>query len=118
MTGKQKNESMVDLMNQIAEFNKINEFMEDEELEKALVMVVKIISRPDVPPQSAVVAINTLQAFATKFAILATWYSTVEKDRAGTVNNTKKQVYYTMKEALDKLVDGLKYSARYNVERH
>ena len=34
---------------------------------------------------------------------------------SGSVNNTKKNVYYTMKESIDKIVDALKYLARYNL---
>lgn len=106
---------MIEHLNKIKQFNDTAEFMQDDELTEALVLIVKIIERPDIPPHAAVPLINKLQAYSAKFGLLATWYGTVEKDRAGTVNNTKKQVYYTMRESLDKLVDGLKYSARFGI---
>ena len=46
--------------------------------------------------------------------MLAAVYSTIAKDKAGTVNNNKKNVYYSAKESIDKLVDALKYVVRYN----
>jgi hypothetical protein len=52
---------------------------------------------------------------SAKFAILATYYTTIAKGPSGSVNNTKKNVYYTMKESIDKIVDALKYLARYNL---
>jgi hypothetical protein len=39
-------------------------------------------------------------------------YATIKKDRAGTDNNHRKNVYYSTKEALDSLVSALKYVAR------
>lgn len=52
---------------------------------------------------------------SAKFGVMATWYTTVQKGPAGSSNNIKKNVYYTMKDSLDKLVDALKYVARYNL---
>ena len=40
--------------------------------------------------------------------------STIAKDKAGTENNNKKNIYYSVKESIDKLVDALKYVVRYN----
>jgi len=45
---------------------------------------------------------------------MSSFYSTIAKDKAGTVNNNKKNVYYSVKESIDKLVDALKYVVRYN----
>lgn len=102
----------VELVNQIEEFNALSEFMEDDQLTRALALVVKLLTTPDVPPKKAVNLITELQAMSAKFAILATWYTTIEKGRAGSDEYKKKNVYYTMKESIDKLVDALKYSAR------
>jgi hypothetical protein len=55
-----------------------------------------------------------LQAMSTKFSMLASYYSTIAKDKAGTANNNKKNIYYSAKESIDKLVDALKYVVRYN----
>jgi hypothetical protein len=105
--------SVIDWINEIAEFTDIHEFVKDKELDEALAIVVKIMMKPDIPSSQAPVLIAKLSALSAKFAVLATWYSTMAKDRSGTPNNIKKNIYYTMKEALDKIVDALKYVAKY-----
>jgi hypothetical protein len=89
--------------------------MADPELDEALALIVKIMMKPDIPSVQAVALIGKLQAMSAKFAILATYYTTIAKGPSGSTNNTKKNVYYTMKESIDKIVDALKYLARYNL---
>jgi hypothetical protein len=108
-------ESTLDYINQITEFNDLHEFMKDEDLDEAMALIVKIMMKPDIPSVQAVALINKLQAMSAKFGILATYYTTVAKGPTGSINNTKKNVYYTMKDSIDKMVDALKYVARYNL---
>ena len=108
-------ENTIDLINQVSEFNDIHDFLNDREADEALALVVKIFSKPDIPPTQAVVLIAKLQALSAKFGILATYYSTIAKGPAGSVNSKKKNVYYTLKDSIDKLVDSLKYVARMNL---
>lgn len=105
----------IDLINEVAEFTEIHEFMHDEELDDALALIVKIMANPDINAVKAVPLIAKLQAYSAKFGLLATWYTTVAKGPSGSVNHTKKNLYYSMRESLDKLVEALKYSARYGV---
>mgnify|MGYP003337461481 FL=1 len=104
----------LELISNITEFNDLHEFMKDEHLDKTLAIVVKMLMNPDVPAAKAPLLIIELQAMSTKFAILASIYSTILKDKAGTENNNKKNIYYSVKESLDRLVDSLKYVVRYN----
>ena len=108
-------ESTLEFISQVTEFNDLHEFMADPELDEALALIVKIMMKPDSPSVQAVALIGKLQAMSAKFAILATYYTTIAKGPSGSVNNTKKNVYYTMKESIDKIVDALKYLARYNL---
>ena len=100
-------ENTVEILNSITQFNDISEYMQDEELTKVLVIVSKLIANPDVPPAKATLLITQLQAYSSKFAMLAAWYSHVKKDE-----RAKKNIYYTAREAVDKLVDALKYNVR------
>jgi hypothetical protein len=100
-------ENTVDILNSITQFNDISEYMQDEELTKVLVIVSKLIANPDVPAAKATLLITQLQAYSSKFAMLAAWYSHVKKDE-----RAKKNIYYTAREAVDKLVDALKYNVR------
>jgi len=108
-------EDTIDLINKVTEFNGIHEFLNDQEVDEALALVVKIFSKPDIPSTQAVVLVAKLQALSAKFGILATYYSTLAKGPSGSVNNYKKNIYYTLKDSIDKLVDSLKYVARMNL---
>jgi hypothetical protein len=104
----------LELISDITEFNDLHEFMKDEQLDKAMAIIVKLLMKPDVPTAKAPALIVELQAMSAKFAILASVYSTIAKDKAGTANNNKKNIYYSVKESIDKLVDALKIVVRYN----
>ena len=104
----------LELISSITEFNDLHDYMKDEQLDKALAIIVKLLLNPDVPAAKAPHLIIELQAMSTKFSMLASYYSTVAKDKAGTTNNNKKNIYYSAKESIDKLVDALKYVVRYN----
>jgi hypothetical protein len=108
-------ESTLEYINQVTEFNDIHEFMDDSDLDEAMAILVKIMMKPDIPSTQAIYLINKLQAMSAKFGLLATYYTTVAKGPSGSINNTKKNDYYTMKDSLDKMVDSLKYVARYNI---
>jgi hypothetical protein len=97
----------IELVNEVAEFTDISELMNDEQLTDALGVIVKLMMNPDVPPQKAVGLIVQLEAYAAKFKMLASYYTNVKKD-----DRAKKNLYYSANEAVQRLVDSLKYSAK------
>lgn len=97
----------LELVNEVAEFTDISEIMNDEQLTDALGIIVKLMMSPDVPPQKAVGLIVQLEAYAAKFKMLASYYTNVKKD-----DRAKKNLYYSANEAVQRLVDSLKYSAK------
>ena len=109
-----EDKNTLELISSITEFNDLHEYMSDEQLDKALSIVVKLLMNPDVPSAKAPYLIIELQAMSTKFSMMASVYSTIAKDKAGSVNNNKKNIYYSAKESIDKLLDALKYVVRYN----
>ena len=104
----------LEIISTITEFNDLHEYMKDEQLDRAMGVIINILMKPDIPSAAAHKLIVELQAISAKFGILASYYSTIAKDKAGTVNNNKKNIYYSVKESIDKLVDALKYVVRYN----
>jgi hypothetical protein len=100
----QENKNTIDLVNGLAE---INEYMEDEDLEHALVMISKLILKPDVPLQIATMEIVRLQAIAAKMSFRATWMANVDKG-----DRPKKNIYFTASSAISDLVAALKYITR------
>ena len=87
-----EDKNTLELISNITEFNDLHEFMKDEHLDKALSIVVKLLMNPDVPSAKAPMLIMELQAMSTKFAVMSSVYSTIAKDKAGTVNNNKKKL--------------------------
>ncbi len=105
-------EHPLETVSKITEFNDLSEFMQDEHLDRALDLAIKCLASPDIAATKAPRLIVELQAISFKFAVKAVEYATIKKDRSGTDNNHKKNIYYSTKEALDRLVDALKYAAR------
>lgn len=101
------NENTIDILNSVNDFNDLSEYMQDEEITQTLVAIAKLIAKPDIPPDKAARLIVQIQAYSAKFAMLASFYANVKKD-----DRAKKNVYYSAREALDKLVDALKYTVR------
>lgn len=97
----------LELVAQVDEFNKISELIDDDQLNEALAAIVKLMLNPDIPPAKAVGLIVQLEAYAAKFSMLATYYTNVAK-----TERTKKNVYYSIAHAIQRLVDALKYTAR------
>lgn len=106
------NETMLETVSKITEFNDIKEFMNDPELDEALDLIIKLIMKPDVPASKAPELIVRLQALSAKFSLMSRYYTTFEK---GGDSAKKKNVYYTAADAIDKLVDSVKYLARFGV---
>lgn len=105
-------ENILDVVNRITELNDLSDFLGDQDFDEAMQLVIRLIMKPGIDPAAAQRLIVKLQALSTKYAVLAVTYSTIKRDKAGTPNNYKKNIYYTLKEALDRLTDSLKYPAR------
>jgi len=100
----EQNSTTLQMVNGLSE---IAEYMDDEELTTALVMIAKLIIKPDVPMNIATVEIVRLQAIAAKMSLKATWMANVDKSDRG-----KKNLYYTAAESINNLVSALKYITR------
>jgi hypothetical protein len=100
----------LELISKIGEFQELHDFMEDPELDEAMAIMVQVMINPNLKPETNQKLIVQLQAYAAKFSMLASMYSTIKKAPAGSPNNYKKNIYYTAAESLDKLVQALKYT--------
>jgi hypothetical protein len=103
-THENKPQTTVEAINWLQE---IADYVGDQDLTDALVMIAKLIVKPDIPLQVATIEIVRLQAIAAKMQFRATWLTNVDKgDRA------KKNIYYTAAESINNLVSALKYITR------
>lgn len=85
------------------------EFMNDPELNQALEFIIKIIANPMMDGNKAPKYIVLCQAWAAKFSLQAAVYTTLKRDKAGTDNNYKKNIYYAAADNMDKIAAALKY---------
>lgn len=108
-----EDEHPLQTVDRVAEFNAINDFMQDEQVDKALELVVKLITKPEIAAAKAPKVIVLLEALAAKFAILAMYYTQYEKGKAGSEESKRKSTYYTVEEAMHSLSAAVKYSAKY-----
>lgn len=100
-------QTTIDLVNEVHEFTEISELMHDDQITEALSTIVKLMLNPDIPPQKAVTLIVQLEAYASKFAMLASYYTNVKKGETA-----RKNLYYSANKTMERLVDSLKYSAK------
>jgi hypothetical protein len=91
-------------LEEINDLYNIAEYMQDEELTKALEFIAKLILKPDIPLSVASMEIVRMQAIAAKLSLQARWMTNVDKG-----NTAKKNLYYTTAAELDKVVASLKY---------
>lgn len=85
----------------------IKDYMDDEDLSKALDLVVRVIANPNIPPQKVAVLCTQLEAYAIKFRLMFVGYMSYKKGT--TEANMKKNHYKELYTGLDRLVDSLKY---------
>lgn len=104
--------SVLELVSKVDEFVAVSEIFDDEDLDSALGSIVKLIMKPDVPPQAAMTLITKLQAISCKLQIQASYYKNVLKPAPGTIEYKKKNLCFTLSEALNALVAALKYNIR------
>lgn len=90
----------------VYELNQIAIELQDPELTDALDTVVRIIAKPDIPPQAAARLVVKLQAQAVQFRMQAKYYMLINKEGDAA---KRKNVYLSMSDALKELVDSLKY---------
>lgn len=105
-------DNIIELVSEVTEINDMSEFMSDKDLDEALALILKLIVKPDVPSAKAPELIIKLQAISAKLSVMSRYYTTFEK---GPEASKKKNVYYTTADAVNKLVDAIKYSARFGL---
>ena len=70
--------------------------------------MAKFIANPTgINPRQISQVIIEMQALSTKFAICANYYSGIGKE--GRTEQMKKNLYYTLRESINELVNALKY---------
>lgn len=102
----------LDYLSQVQDLMDLYEFMEDDDLAEAMDLALKCIAKPNIPPAYAKEALLKMEALSFKFRMMGNTYMTIKKGTSGTVENKKKNVYFSVSEACHELAGALKYVAR------
>ena len=99
-------------LSKIQDLMDLHDFMDDEDLAAAMDLALKCIAKPDIPPANAKAAIVKLEAMAFKFKMMGNVYMTIKMGKAGTDENKRKNVYFSVSEQCHELSQALKYILR------
>lgn len=109
---KLNEKTVLELISEVDEFLEMHKEFNDGDLDIALSKIVRIIMNPDINPAVATTAIIHLQGLSSKFYIQASYMKNVSKPKPGTQEYQKKNMFYAMNEALNQLINALKYAVR------
>lgn len=103
-----ENSDLTAVLNVAQEYKEVSEFLTDDQVDRALILLVKLLRDPNGPSQIAIPGlIVELQAISTHCALKATYYQTIGKSEPDSTH--KKNLYYTFRDAFIKLTDSVKY---------
>lgn len=105
----------LEYLSQIQDLVDLNDFMADEDFGEACNLALKCIAKPDLPPAAARKALVQMQGYSFKFRMMGQAFMTIKKGKAGSPENNKKNVYFSVSEQCHELAQTLKYIAKENV---
>ena len=103
---------MLEYLSEVQDLVDLHEFIGDDELAEAMNLALKVIAKPDIPVSVARNALAMMQGYALRFRMQAATYTYVKVGKAGTIENTKKNVYFAMAEQCHEMAQTLKYLAK------
>lgn len=107
-------ESPLEHISKIHDLVELDEFMNTPEFTEALDLAVRCIADPNIPAATAKKALLKMQSFAFVFRMQAAVYTYLKKGRAGSEENTRKNVYFAVSEQCHELAQTLKYFVKEN----
>ncbi len=101
--------SPIEYLSEVQEALNASHYMDDEELDEAMGNVIKLTTKPDVPPKVAAHLVVQLEAWAALFKIKARSLLILP---VGDEPAKRKGFYLSLSDSLQRLADALKYSTR------
>lgn len=102
-------DSPLEHISRIQDLVDLNDYMDMPEFTDALELALKCIAKPDIPPAIARKALLQMQGYAFQFRMQAAVYTYLKRNKAGTEENTRKNVYFAVSEQCHELAQTLKY---------
>lgn len=98
-----------DLIVKVDEINTVSEFLNDDDINEALALIVYLIGNPKIPPRTAGEYIVKLTSIYAKCKLQIRVYMSLDKSAE---NNVKKNVLMTLSDVILELVQALKIVAK------
>lgn len=95
------------MLQEISEFDVIASELKDKDVDSLLDTIIGLLANQDQFGSKAPMVVVKLEALAAKFAILARYYTTIDKS-----DPVKKNLYYTLSEQAHQLAAAMKYVVR------
>lgn len=105
----EEDKSIMEMISEITELNEISIYFKDEDVDKALGILIRMIANPNVPATKAPALIVVLQALSSKFALMGKYYMLYDTDETKEAKTRKKNTLLTLSAELEKLSNALKY---------
>ena len=102
----------LEYLSEIQDLMDLNDFMDDAQVAEAMDLALKVLAKPDIPPATARLAMVKFQALSFKFKMMAQTYMTIKQGKAGSDENKKKNVYFSLSELCQEMTNTLKYLVR------
>lgn len=90
----------------------LNDFMDDEKFGEALELAMQCVANPNISVATARKALLLMQSYSLYFKMRGNVYMTIKQGKAGTEENKKKNVYFSMAGECHELAQTLKYLAK------
>lgn len=92
----------------VYEYRAVHEFLNDPQMTRSMELLARFYgSAGEIPYAKAAMLIVELQALSSDFATKAIYYQTIGKGEPDSTH--RKNIYYTMRDAMGKLSDSIKY---------
>lgn len=103
-------EEILELVSTVSELNDASQFLSDEDIDLALATIIRLIAKPNLPPQVAAPLVVQTQALSSKFAMQAKNIILFGDTREDT--KKRKNVFFNVSAELEKLSQALKFLVR------
>lgn len=97
-------QTTAEVLNETYELLEVANYLDDPQVTEALMLIVKLMNQPDVPPQKAGPLIVRVEAMSAKFKTMAVYHTHINK-----ADRQKKNVLYSLAQSMAQLSSALKY---------
>jgi hypothetical protein len=101
--------TILEYISEVDELLEVSKFMQNDRVDEALSIVMKVITQPDIPQGIVAPTIVKLQGISSMCAIQASYYKNLNPGKVGTEEYKLKNLYFSLHEALNELTNALKY---------